>query len=138
MKRLMYQQRIIAVDALTVANKLQVTAICEKCLAAPSLIYYVARLDKWVCQECLKSYYRFDKDIHYTTFENATFELMKKKLDARTCNECKYYREDLEIGSIGYCEIKELYKNGQLKNAVALPTDEACIQFKAYNLKHTI
>lgn len=126
----MYQQRIIAVDALTVANKLQVTAICEKCLAAPSLIYYVARLDKWVCQECLKPYYRLDKDIHYTTFENANFELMKEKLDAHTCDECMYYKEDPEVELIGYCEIKELYKNGQRKNAVAYPTDEACIQFK--------
>jgi hypothetical protein len=129
MKRLMYQQRIIVVDALTVANKLQVTAICEKCLAAPSLIYYVARLDKWVCQECLKPYYRLDKDIQYTTFENTNFELMKEKLDAHTCGECKHYKVSSEIPEIGICEIKELYKNGQRKNAVALPTDEACIQF---------
>lgn len=130
MKRLMYQQRIIVVDALTVANKLQVTAICEKCLAAPSLIYYVARLDKWVCQECLKPYYRLDKDIHYTTFENANFDLMKEKLDAHTCDECGHYKVSSEIPEIGICEIKELYKNGRLKNAVAWPTDEACIQFK--------
>ena len=73
--------KVIAIDRITMANKLNSPGICDSCMATPHIGYWVAVLNCWLCPECYKDWY--DNATNYVedqAIENKHFERMKQIL----------------------------------------------------------
>lgn len=73
--------KVIAIDRLTLIEKLSSFGLCDSCNSTPQIGYWVAVLNCWLCPECYKDWY--DNATNYPEdheVENMHFKLMKQIL----------------------------------------------------------
>lgn len=73
---------VIEITRAEMVNKLAqygCIGVCDSCMTAPEVGYYIAVLNQWFCKECFDSWYeravRYKEDIPY---EEKNYEVYKR------------------------------------------------------------